>query len=62
MHYLPIALFLLWYKISIVRFYMLMGKKDHKETTADAIMLFPIWATAWTLSKIKGNGDNGKTD
>jgi len=45
-----IALLVLWTKVSFIRVFMLLGRKNHKDTLADKVMLAPALAIAYTYS------------
>jgi hypothetical protein len=50
MYLLFIALILLWVKVSFIRMFMLMGRKNHKDTFADKVMLTPVLVIAYAYN------------
>lgn len=43
-------LLILWTKVSFIRMFMLLGRKNHKETLADVVMLTPVLVIAYVYS------------
>lgn len=47
-----IVFYLLWVKIGLIRFFMLMGHKNHQDTLLDKVMLTGLMPIAYLMGLI----------
>lgn len=47
-----IVFYLLWVKIGLIRFFMLMGRKNHQDTLLDKVMLTGLMPIAYLMGAI----------
>lgn len=47
-----IVFYLLWVKIGLIRLFMLMGRKNHKDTLLDKVMLAGLMPIAYLMGAI----------
>lgn len=48
-----LAIYLLWVKIGLIRFFMLMGRKNYKETLLDKVVIAGAMPVAYLLGVIR---------